>query len=256
VAYTFYTHEKVSLLPQFALRGFPPGTYLSTDREWVVEDALEEAELDGEEHVVIELRVIEEYIIVLTEEITEAILSKVTPPEKDDWEEVREDPETGVEVVVTPGEEWIAEEEEEFQEEFEGEEDFVEEEFEEEPFEEEPFEEEPEEEWTEEEEILWEAAQEAEETGLPPEIPPELWPQSIEEALKLTETAVLDHRFPASEATVLGVPFEIFVEEQTPEEVKKEVWYRFNMDPVPLSEFKDPLWKRFLQRLTPWRRGQ
>ncbi len=201
MAYTLYIHEPADALPRLARRGFPPGSFLSTDLDWVIEDALFEAGIDLKPHAVIELRVPEEFLAVTEEEILEAIQGK-----EEEWEEWEE----GAEV-----EEGRAEAGEEF---WEGE---------------------PDPETIEAEAMMPEAAvQEVEE-----------WPQTMEEAIDLTETATLVQRLLPPGAVVLGIPKEIVMEEQTPEEAATDAWYRFDIDPVPLADFRRSFFREMFRRV-------
>ncbi len=115
-----------------------------------------------------------------------------------------------------------------------------------------------EEEWEEvpEEEVRFEAGgtetfaeefeEEAEEAE---EIPEEDWPETLAEAVELTQSATLAGPLAPQNAVVLGEPVEIFQEDMTPEERKEERWFRFSIQPTPLVQFQLPFWKRILREL-------
>lgn len=75
------------------------------------------------------------------------------------------------------------------------------------------------------------------------------WPNTLAEAIELTESATLSTRLKPESATVLGEPVELFQEELTPEQIEAGIWFGFSMEPTPLLDFKKPYWRRFVSRL-------
>lgn len=210
MAYTLYIHEPVDDLPGLARRGFPPETFFSTDLDWVVEDALFESEQDGKPHVVIQAEAPDEILTVPEEDIDDALSDE----DEEEWEEVPEDLPIGFEFMDRASQKRILEEYQEGR--FEAGEAEV-------------FEEEEEEEKEEEEDD---------------------WPQTLAEAVELTQSATLTETLPPQNAVVLGQPFELVQEELTPEEAKTERWFRFTLEqPTPLVDFQLPFWKRLIQAL-------
>ncbi len=210
MAHTLYIYEPLQDLPALAQYGFPAGSFFSTDLEWVVEDALFEAAEEGIPQAVIMVEAPNEVLTVPEGDIQEAL----SPTDvEDEWEEV---PEEGDEFLET--------------EEYEG---FVEEEF----FEEEvPLDiEGP---------LVFEEPFEEEEEG-----DEDYWPETLDDAIELTDSATLAKRLDAQTATVLGEPVEFVQEELTPEEAAAGIWYGFTMEPTPLIEFLASYARRVLKRL-------
>ncbi len=75
------------------------------------------------------------------------------------------------------------------------------------------------------------------------------WPETLDEAIELTDSATLAKRLDTQTATVLGEPVEFVQEELTPEEAAAGIWYGFTMEPTPLIEFLASYAKRVLKRL-------
>lgn len=75
------------------------------------------------------------------------------------------------------------------------------------------------------------------------------WPETLDEAIELTDSATLAKRFDAQTATVFGEPVEFVQEELTPEESAAGIWYGFTMEPTPLIEFLASYARRVLKRL-------
>ncbi len=111
------------------------------------------------------------------------------------------------------------------------------------------FEEEEVEEEVSEVEYDFEAPLEFEEPLEEEEEDEDYWPETLDDAIQLTDSATLAKRLDAQAATVLGEPVEFFQEDLTPEESAAGMWYGFTMNPTPLVEFMASYAKRVFKRL-------
>ena len=75
------------------------------------------------------------------------------------------------------------------------------------------------------------------------------WPQTLAEAIELTQSATLSETLAPQNAVVLGEPVELTEGQLTEEEARAERWFRFPMEPSPLVQFKLPFWRRLVRGL-------